>query len=135
MPHAENELVKMALQESKDFSKSIRQYLYNMSKERQLTDTEKELYELTHEIHVRTNDALLILNEQVIETETLHHEQIVRDNYDILHNPEVKKKYPKLYTEVLEHDKISTSSWYDLTEKAYVEFQAYIQDKSIGYVQ
>ena len=68
MPHAENELVKIALQESKDFSKSIRQYLYNMSKERQLTDTEKELYELTHEIHVRTNDALLILNEQVIET-------------------------------------------------------------------
>ena len=43
MPHAENELVKMALQESKDFSKSIRQYLYNMSKERQLTDTEKGL--------------------------------------------------------------------------------------------
>lgn len=110
MPHTENELVKMTLQESKDFSKSIRQYLYNMSKERQLTDTEKELYESTHEIHVRTNDALLILNEQIIETETLHHEQITRDNYDILHNPEVKKKYPKLYTEVLEHDKISTSS-------------------------
>lgn len=64
----------------------------------------------------------------------LHHEQIARDNYDITHNSNVKEKYPTLYKEVLEHDKVSTSSWYDLTPKAYAEFQEYIQDKSIGYV-
>ena len=67
--------------------------------------------------------------------ENLHHEQIARDNYDILHNQKVKEKYPTLYKEVLEHDKVSTSSWYGLTEKAYTEFQEYIQDKSIGYVK
>lgn len=64
----------------------------------------------------------------------LHHEQIARDNYDIIHNPNVKTKYPTLYKEVLEHDKVSTSSWYDLSSEAYKEFQEYIQDKSIGYV-
>lgn len=65
----------------------------------------------------------------------MYHKQIVRDNYDIIHNPNVKEKYPTLYKEVWEHDKITTSSWYDLTEKAYMEFQEYIQDKSIGYIK
>ena len=59
---SEKELIELALRESKDFSKAIRQYLYDRSKERPLTDEEKEFYELTHEIHIRTIDALLILN-------------------------------------------------------------------------
>lgn len=61
-------------------------------------------------------------------------QQIARDNYDITHNANVKEKYPTLYKEVLKHDKASISSWYDLTPKAYAEFQEYSQDKSIGYV-
>ena len=65
----------------------------------------------------------------------LQHVQIARDNYDITHNTKVKEKYPALYKEVLEHDKISTSSWYDLTPNAYAEFQIYIKDESIGYVK
>lgn len=57
----ENKLIEKALRESKDFSKEIRRYLYEISKERELTEQEKKLYELTHEIHIRTNDAILIL--------------------------------------------------------------------------
>lgn len=60
---SKKELVELALRESKDFSKEIRQYLYEISKERPLTEKEKEFYELTHEIHIRTNDAIMILNE------------------------------------------------------------------------
>lgn len=59
------DLVKIALCESKDFSKAIRQYLYDVSKERSLTETEEALYDMTHQIHVRTNDALLILDEHM----------------------------------------------------------------------
>lgn len=36
--------------------------------------------------------------------------QMVFDNYDIKQNPGVVKKYPLLYKEVQEHDRISTSS-------------------------
>jgi hypothetical protein len=65
MPLTENELIELALRKSKDFSKDIRKYLYEISKERQLTEQEKELYELTHDIHIRTNDAILILNNKL----------------------------------------------------------------------
>lgn len=60
--------------------------------------------------------------------------QMVNDNYDVIHNPKVKEKYPNLYKEVIEHDKISSSSWYSLTPVAYAEYQAYAKDKEIGYV-
>lgn len=63
-----------------------------------------------------------------------HHVQIARDNYDITHNINVKEKYPTLYLEVYLHDKISTSSWYDLSDKAYAEYNEYINDKEIGYI-
>ena len=63
MALTENELIILALRESKDFSKSIRKYLYDIGKQRQLTAQEKEFYDLTHEIHIRTNDAILILDE------------------------------------------------------------------------
>lgn len=58
-----NELIEKALREAKDFSKAIRQYLYGISKERALTCQEKEFYELTHAVHVHTNDAILLLME------------------------------------------------------------------------
>ena len=64
----------------------------------------------------------------------LYHIQMVNDNYDIIHNPKVKEKYPTLYQEVIEHDKVSKSSWYDLSEGAYLEHQVYIHDEEIGYV-
>lgn len=60
--------------------------------------------------------------------------QIAIDNYDILHNAKVKEKYPTLYNEVYEHDKVTRSSWYDLSEKGYKEFQEYLKDVNIGYI-
>ena len=60
--------------------------------------------------------------------------QMINDNYDIIHNPKVKKKYPTLYGEVVEHDKVSTSSWYKLSNVAFNEYQDYTKDNSIGYV-
>lgn len=65
----------------------------------------------------------------------MEHIQMVNDNYDIIHNPCVKGKYPNLYKEVIDHDKVSNSSWYDLTEIAYKEYNEYINDKTIGYVK
>lgn len=56
-----DKLIEEALREAKDFSKAIRQYLYDLSKERSLTCQEKEFYELTHAVHVHTNDAILLL--------------------------------------------------------------------------
>ena len=64
----------------------------------------------------------------------MNHVQMVNDNYDVIHNPKVKEKYPLLYKEVVEHDKVSTSSWYELSDAAYKEYQEYINDKSIGYI-
>lgn len=63
----EKDLIKIALHESKDFSKTVRQYLYDISKERPLTEKEKALYDTTHQIHIRTNDALLILGKYIHE--------------------------------------------------------------------
>ena len=57
------ELVELALRESKDFAKDIREYLYQISTERTLTEQERKLYEITHRIHIKTNDALLITND------------------------------------------------------------------------
>lgn len=50
---------------------------------------------------------------------------VAHNNYDILHNPHVKKMYPNLYKEIFEHDKISNSSWYELSSEAYEEYERY----------
>lgn len=63
MPKTRNELIYDALFEAKEFSKDIRRYLYEISKERQLTDQEQKFWDLTHDIHVHTNDALLLFRE------------------------------------------------------------------------
>lgn len=60
--------------------------------------------------------------------------QMVNDNYDVKHNPKVKELYPTLYEEVVAHDRISVSSWYDLSDEAFEEYQAYRENKDIGYV-
>ena len=60
--------------------------------------------------------------------------QMVRDNYDIKNNPKVKGKYPLLYEEVCRHDKDSNSSWYNLSGKAFSEYQTYVTDRDIDYL-
>jgi hypothetical protein len=51
----------------------------------------------------------------------MHNVQII-DNYTI---KSYKPEYPKFYEEVLAHDKISSSSWYELSDEAYEEYLAY----------
>ena len=47
---------------------------------------------------------------------------------------QVKEKYPNLYKEVYEHNKISRSSWYEFSKKAYDEYRKYLKDNTIGYI-
>lgn len=49
--------------------------------------------------------------------------QMINDNYYIIHDLTVREKYPILFKEVCEHDRISTSSWYSLSDEAYEEYQ------------
>lgn len=51
------------LGEAKDFSKEVRAYLYEIEKKRPLTDTEKTLWDKTHNVHVHTDDARLLIQE------------------------------------------------------------------------
>lgn len=53
-----------SLGEAKEFSKKVRQYLYEIKKKRPFTNTEKELWEETHRIHVRTEDSRMLIQEQ-----------------------------------------------------------------------
>lgn len=53
-----------SLGEAKEFSKEIRKYLYEIEKQRPLTDAEKELWNKTHRIHVRTEDSRMFIQEQ-----------------------------------------------------------------------
>lgn len=48
---------------------------------------------------------------------------MINDNYYIIHDLTVREKYPILFKEVCEHDRISTSSWYSLSDEAYEEYQ------------
>jgi len=60
----------------------------------------------------------------------MKHVQII-DN-DCIHDY-AKEKYPTLYAEVREHDGRSSSSWYDLSEEAFKEYEVYHQElKSRG---
>lgn len=60
---SEKELIEKALREAKDFSKEIRRYLYETGKDREFTEQEQKLWELTHDVHVHTHDAITLLNE------------------------------------------------------------------------
>lgn len=70
-----------------------------------------------------------------IKTTRPHCVRMLSDNYDITHNLKVRELYPKLFSEVLEHDKVSRSSWYDLSDEAYAEYEEYIDNEDIGYVK
>ena len=53
-----------SLREAKDFSKQIRKYLYEIEKQRPLTDIEKDLWNKTHRIHVKTENSRMMIQEQ-----------------------------------------------------------------------
>ena len=53
-----------SLGEAKDFSKQIREYLYEIEKHRPLTDIEKDLWNKTHRIHVKTEDSRMMIQEK-----------------------------------------------------------------------
>lgn len=55
------QLIENALREAKDFSKDVRKYIHETSKDRPLTKEEQKLWELTCDVHVHTNDAILLL--------------------------------------------------------------------------
>jgi hypothetical protein len=48
--------------------------------------------------------------------------QIIRNG---LVRDRAKTRYPHLYEEVTERDKVSGSSWYDLSPEAYEEFRKF----------
>ena len=52
-----------SLGEAKDFSKQIRKYLYEIEKQRPLTDIEKDLWNKTHRIHIKTEDSRMMIQE------------------------------------------------------------------------
>lgn len=58
---------------------------------------------------------------------------IAKDRYDILNNPAVAKKYPRLYVEVLEHEQSSGGERCALTYEAYSEWKEYRIDETIEY--
>ena len=53
-----------SLREARTFSKEVRQYLYEIEKERPLTEPEKKLWDKTHDIHVHTNDSGMLIQEE-----------------------------------------------------------------------
>lgn len=53
-----------SLGEAKDFSKEVRAYLYEIEKQRSLTDEEKKLLDETHKIHVKTEDSRMMIQEE-----------------------------------------------------------------------
>ena len=53
-----------SLGEAKDFSKQIRKYLYEIEKQRPLTNIEKDLWNKAHRIHVKTEDSRMMIQEQ-----------------------------------------------------------------------
>ena len=52
-----------SLGEVKDFSKQIRKYLYEIEKQRPLTDIEKDLWNKTHRIHIKTEESRMMIQE------------------------------------------------------------------------
>ncbi len=50
---------------------------------------------------------------------------IKADVHTILHDMEVRKKYPTLYLEVFEQTQLTTGERFTLSEEAYDEWQAY----------
>ena len=54
-------IIENHLNESRYFSKEVRQYLYEIELERPLSVKEKELWNKTHDVHIHTNDASMLI--------------------------------------------------------------------------
>jgi hypothetical protein len=53
------------------------------------------------------------------------------DNYSLFWKSEFKNRYPRLSQEVKEHDRITSSSWYHLSDEAFSECMEYFKDLGI----
>lgn len=53
----------------------------------------------------------------------------ILNNYTISTSKKAQELFPSLYKEVCEQDSYCTSSWYDLTKKAYQEALEYLEFK------
>lgn len=65
-----------------------------------------------------------------------YHVQMIDANYYIKNDREAPTRYRKLYNAVVRHDKVSSSSWYDLTEDEYIEYEDYMNshDMRLGNI-
>jgi len=59
-----------------------------------------------------------------------HHIQMIPLNYDILRDDAAPKLYPHLFAEVKAHDRYTCSSWYELSNEAYAEYEKYIENRN-----
>lgn len=57
--------------------------------------------------------------------------QMFYDNQLILNNPKIAARFPHLYEEVKLHDEKSNSSWYTLSDQAYMEYLILTEDKTL----
>jgi hypothetical protein len=57
------------------------------------------------------------------------------DNYSIMNKNylKVKDRFPDLYKEVLDHDKTTPSSWYELSDKAFFQYTSYWRESNDFY--
>ena len=64
MKKEEVKIIFNALGEAEEFAKEVRHYLYEVEKIRPLTEVEIKLLDSTHNVHVHTEDARLLIQEQ-----------------------------------------------------------------------
>jgi hypothetical protein len=67
---------------------------------------------------------------QIIEGNSANRKSVQIIRNDMVHD-HTEKRYPHLYDEVMKHDRISGSSWYDLTPEAYEEYRRFC--RSVWY--
>ena len=63
MNKEELKIIQDALNEARYFSKDVRKYLFEIEKQRPLTDEEQKLWKSTHDVHIHTNDSGMIIQE------------------------------------------------------------------------
>ena len=65
----EMKFIEDTLNEARYFSKEVRAYLYEIGTRRPLTKTEKKLWDATHDVHIHTNDATMMIQKNYEKTE------------------------------------------------------------------
>ncbi|MGN0505922.1 MAG: hypothetical protein ACI4FZ_05130 [Lachnospiraceae bacterium] len=55
--------------------------------------------------------------------------QIVWDSLDVMHNNDVRMKYPALYREIIAHERSDAGDWYSLSDEAYDEWCRYKKEE------